>query len=360
LARPSRRRWDASAHPLALWPSAPTFEHLTAVWESGMAQSVLNSVWVALGATLLALALAFPAAYALARLAFPARLDLLFLMLVLALKLMPPITVAVPLFSLAKWLHLLDSLIGLILAYQLYALPMAIWMLLPFVRDVPIEFEEAAALDGANLAQRIVFIVMPLCAPGLVATAIFVFIIAWNEFLLALLFVSSPGHFTLALAMEWPARDSVRTFAATFEWYVAQLPEVRWHLAPELPLLQRVRGGIVLLRRFASEKPLGIDLTAWPDNATFDIGDVPAPFTIQDEFRVPVPGSIAYKWRAIDSLLDLAPDRLQPEPIRLRCGIGLTRERQCGSLRAVGCRGGCLGSCPRCAGSRVQASGGVT
>ncbi|MGF6296958.1 multiple sugar transport system permease protein [Paraburkholderia sp. WC7.3g] len=189
------------AHPLALWPSAPTVEHFAAVWESGMAQSVLNSVWVALGATLLALALAFPAAYALARLAFPARLDLMFLMLVLALKLMPPITVAVPLFSLAKWLHLLDSLFGLVLAYQLYALPMAIWMLLPFVRDVPIEFEEAAALDGANLAQRIVFIVMPLCAPGLVATAIFVFIIAWNEFLLALLFVSSPSHFTLPLAM---------------------------------------------------------------------------------------------------------------------------------------------------------------
>ncbi|KXU85600.1 sugar ABC transporter permease [Paraburkholderia monticola] len=189
------------AHPLALWPSAPTFEHFAAVWESGMAQSVLNSVWVALGATLLALALAFPAAYALARLAFPARLDLLFLMLVLALKLMPPITVAVPLFSLAKWLHLLDSLFGLILVYQLYALPMAIWMLLPFVRDVPIEFEEAAALDGANLAQRIVFIVVPLCAPGLVATAIFVFILAWNEFLLALLFVSSPSHFTLPLAM---------------------------------------------------------------------------------------------------------------------------------------------------------------
>jgi multiple sugar transport system permease protein len=189
------------AHPLALWPSAPTFEHFAAVWESGMAQSVLNSVWVAVGATLLALALAFPAAYALARMAFPARLDLLFLMLVLALKLMPPITVAVPLFSLAKCLHLLDSLFGLVLAYQLYALPMAIWMLLPFVRDVPIEFEEAAALDGANLAQRIVFIVVPLCAPGLVATAIFVFIIAWNEFLLALLFVSSPSHFTLPLTM---------------------------------------------------------------------------------------------------------------------------------------------------------------
>jgi multiple sugar transport system permease protein len=117
-------RRERLAHPLALWPSTPTFEHFLAVWQSGMAQSVVNSLWVALGATVLALA--FPAAYALARLAFPARLDLLFLLLVLALKLMPPITVAVPLFSLAKWLHLLDSLFGLVLAYQLYTLPMAI------------------------------------------------------------------------------------------------------------------------------------------------------------------------------------------------------------------------------------------
>ncbi|MGF6981755.1 1-phosphatidylinositol phosphodiesterase [Paraburkholderia atlantica] len=106
---------------------------------------------------------------------------------------------------------------------------------------------------------------------------------------------------------EWPASDCVRAFAATFEWYVERHAAVRWHLASELPLLEAVRGSIVLLRRFASDKPLGIDLTAWPDNATFDIDDVPAPFTIQDEFRVPVPASIAYKWRAIDSLLDLAP-----------------------------------------------------
>jgi len=195
---PTLERLD---HPLALWPSEPTLEHFRAVWESGIGRPVLNSVFVALGATLLALALAFPAAYALARLAFPARLDLLFLVLVLALKLMPPITVAVPLFSLARWLHLLDSAVGLILVYQVYTLPMAIWMLLPFVRDVPIECEEAAALDGANFAQRMIWIVLPLCAPGLVATAIFVFITAWNEFLLALLFVSSPSHFTLPLAI---------------------------------------------------------------------------------------------------------------------------------------------------------------
>lgn len=118
-----------------------------------------------------------------------------------------------------------------------------------------------------------------------------------------------PGEcIVMSVKDEWPASDCTRTFATTFEWYVARRADVRWHLAAELPLLQKVRGGIVLLRRFTSEKPLGMDLTSWPDNATFNIDNVAAPFTIQDEFRVPVPTSIASKWSAIDSLLALAPD----------------------------------------------------
>ena len=160
---PTLERLD---HPLRIWPAAPTFEHFASVWSNGIGAPLFNSLLVGFGTTLLALALAFPAAYALVRLRFPARLDLLFLVLVLALKLMPPITIAVPLFALAKRLHLLDSTLGLMLAYQIYALPMAIWMLLAFVRDVPIEYEEAACIDGAGLARRLVQIVLPLCAPG--------------------------------------------------------------------------------------------------------------------------------------------------------------------------------------------------
>ncbi|WP_083253787.1 carbohydrate ABC transporter permease [Pandoraea sp. ISTKB] len=195
---PSLERLD---NPLALWPHAPTLQHFQTVWESGIGRQVLNSLLVSAGTTLLSLTLAFPAAYALVRLRFPGRLDVVFLMLVLAVKLMPPITVAVPLFSLAKTLHLLDSEVGLMLAYQVYTLPLAIWMLLSFVREIPVDYDEAACIDGAGLFQRLVHIMLPLCAPGLVATAIFVLIAAWNEFLLALLFVSSPSRFTLPLAV---------------------------------------------------------------------------------------------------------------------------------------------------------------
>ncbi|VVE68931.1 sugar ABC transporter permease [Pandoraea anapnoica] len=195
---PTLERLD---HPLALWPQTPTLQHFQTVWESGIGRQVLNSLLVSCGTTLLSLTLAFPAAYALVRLRFPGRLDVVFLMLVLAVKLMPPITVAVPLFSLAKTLHLLDSEVGLMLAYQVYTLPLSIWMLLSFVREIPVDYDEAACIDGAGLFRRLVDIMLPLCAPGLVATAIFVLIAAWNEFLLALLFVSSPSKFTLPLAV---------------------------------------------------------------------------------------------------------------------------------------------------------------
>ncbi|WP_246190407.1 carbohydrate ABC transporter permease [Pandoraea captiosa] len=195
---PTLERLD---RPLALWPHAPTLQHFQAVWESGIGRQMLNSLLVSVGTTLLSLSLAFPAAYALVRMQFPGRLDIVFLMLVLAVKLMPPITVAVPLFSLAKTLHLLDSEVGLMLVYQVYTLPLAVWMLLSFVREIPVDYDEAACIDGAGLVQRLVHIMLPLCAPGLVATAIFVLIAAWNEFLLALLFVSSPSRFTLPLAV---------------------------------------------------------------------------------------------------------------------------------------------------------------
>ncbi|AKC70137.1 carbohydrate ABC transporter permease [Pandoraea oxalativorans] len=195
---PTLERLD---HPLALWPQTPTLQHFQTVWESGIGRQVLNSLLVSCGTTLLSLTLAFPAAYALVRLRFPGRLDVVFLMLVLAVKLMPPITVAVPLFSLAKTLHLLDSEVGLMLAYQVYTLPLSIRMLLAFVREIPVDYDEAACTDGAGLLRRLVDIMLPLCAPGLVATAIFVLIAAWNEFLLALLFVSSPSKFTLPLAV---------------------------------------------------------------------------------------------------------------------------------------------------------------
>ena len=106
---------------------------------------------------------------------------------------------------------------------------------------------------------------------------------------------------------EWPAHACTRGFEATFDAHCARHSRLRWHAGGALPALGDVRGAVVLLRRFRSRRPLGIDLTAWPDNATFTIDHPGAAFVIQDEYRVPVAGSIHYKWRVIDALLTGMP-----------------------------------------------------
>lgn len=184
---------------LQLLPSRPTAEHLRAAVDGGALRQLLNSLTVALAATALAVAAGFCAAYALARLRFPARLDGVFLVVMLAVKLMPPIVVALPLLRLLRDLGLLNSHAGLVLSYQLYALPYCVWMLLGFIRDIPAEIEQAAMLDNAGLWRRLRDIVLPLALPGLVATFIFTFILTWNEYLFALLYLDYPSRFTLPL-----------------------------------------------------------------------------------------------------------------------------------------------------------------
>lgn len=186
------------AQSVELLPDAPTLAHYrTLLVEDQVLRKILNSLLVTGGATLLALACGFPAAYALARLRFPRRLDLLFLLFVLLVKLTPPIALAIPLYQVLRAVGLLNTLAGLILVYQVYTLPFAIWMLLGFVREVPIEYEEAARTDGAGLLMRLWTIVLPLTWPGLVSTGVFVAVLSWNEFLYALLFIQSPALFPL-------------------------------------------------------------------------------------------------------------------------------------------------------------------
>ena len=180
-----------------LLPKAATLQHYRQLIADDIFGKVLNSVIVSCGATLLALAAGFPAAYALARLSLPRRLDAVFLVFVLVIKLVPPIVLAIPLYQVLRALGLLDTLAGLIVVYQIYALPFAIWMLLGFVRDVPRAYEEAAVLDGASVWQMLTRVILPLMLPGLIATGVFLLILCWNEFAYALLFIQSPSKFTL-------------------------------------------------------------------------------------------------------------------------------------------------------------------
>lgn len=188
---------EIEAASAALLPRHPTLAHYQWLLESRAWRLGLNSLVVTTGTTLLGLFAALPAAYALARLKFPRGLDGAFLIFVLLVKLAPPIVLAVPLYQVLRTLGLLDTLAGLILASQIYALPFAIWMFLGFVRDVPVAIEEAAMIDGAGTLRRLKDIVLPMIAPGVAATAVLVAITAWNEFLFAFLFIQSPERFTL-------------------------------------------------------------------------------------------------------------------------------------------------------------------
>ncbi len=182
-----------------LFPREFTTMHYQQLWAEGFPRRLQNTLQVTVGATLISLVIAFCASYSLTRFRFPARLDVLFLFWVLLIKMVPPIVIAIPLYQVLRLFGLLNTLPGLILVYQVYTLPYCIWLLLGFVRDVPIEIEEAASIDGASTWQTMRSIVLPLVAPGLVATAIFSSILAWNEFLYALLFLHSPALFTLPI-----------------------------------------------------------------------------------------------------------------------------------------------------------------
>ena len=183
----------------SLIPRHITFTHYLNLFQGDIFHYFLNSVIVALASTILSLVVGFMAAYSLTHYHFPAKLDLIFLVWVLLVRMAPPVVMAIPLYTTFRTFGLLNSLSGLIIAYQIYTLPYSIWMLLGFIRDVPLELEEAAAIDGATKLRTIASIVLPLVGPGLVATAIFGIIMTWNEFLYALLFLRTPSMFTLPI-----------------------------------------------------------------------------------------------------------------------------------------------------------------
>lgn len=113
----------------------------------------------------------------------------------------PFVLVIIPLFLVLKYLHLINSLWGLILVYVVWSLPFALWMLAGYVRAVPPELEEAAAVDGAGRVRILVSVTAPLLAPGIVATALFAFITAWNEFFFALVLLKTPEKQTLPVVL---------------------------------------------------------------------------------------------------------------------------------------------------------------
>ena len=150
---------------------------------------LINSIGIGLIATFIAVVLASMAAYAVARLRFPGKGVLIGMALLIAM--FPAISLVTPLFSIERALGLFDTWPGLIIPYVAFGLPLGIYTLSAFFREIPWELEKAAKIDGATPFQAFVRVIAPLAAPGMVTTAILVFLFCWNEFLFAISFTST-------------------------------------------------------------------------------------------------------------------------------------------------------------------------
>jgi multiple sugar transport system permease protein len=158
-----------------------------------------NSIGIALIATVLAVILAASAAYAIARLDFPGKRVILAVSLAVAM--FPQISIVGPLYNLWRQIGLYDSWPGLIIPYMTFALPLSIYTLSAFFREIPWELEQAAEVDGATAFQAFRKVIVPLAAPGIVTTAIIVFIICWNDFIFAISLTSTTSAQTVPAAI---------------------------------------------------------------------------------------------------------------------------------------------------------------
>lgn len=201
-----KTQFAALQYPPQWIPSNPTVEQYTRLLsptnEVGreFLRYLLNSVWVSFASTVLGVAVAVPAAYAFSRFRFPGR-NLLFYSVLLR-NMFPAVVFLMPLFILMRWLGLVNTQASLILTYLTFGLPLSIWLLKGFYDNIPVQLEQAARIDGASRFQAFILIVMPLSSPGIIATAIYSFIMAWNEYVYALTFLNDKDRLTLPVGLQ--------------------------------------------------------------------------------------------------------------------------------------------------------------
>lgn len=194
----------------ALIPQEPTLDNYSALFTNGLdgpfLKPLINSIGIALIATVIAVVLASFAAYAIARLEFPGKTAVL--AGALAIAMFPAISTIGPLFDMWRTLGLYDTWPGLIIPYLSFSLPLAIYTLVAFFREIPWDLEQAAQVDGATPLQAFRKVIVPIAAPGVFTAAILVFIFAWNDFLFAISLTSSDASRTVPAALAFFTGES--------------------------------------------------------------------------------------------------------------------------------------------------------
>ena len=215
-------------------PEHPTFQnYLDIFFPSQAASSVprtfavalLNSIKIASAVTIICILIGSLAAYALVRIPF--RFNRSIQLGIIATRMIPEVSLVLPLFIIASSLQLINKPIVLIITYMSFALPYAIWLLAAYFQTVPIELEDAALLDGCSRLETLFRIVMPISVPGLVSTAMFVFLLAWDEFFYALIFTSTLAAKTVPVAIaEFVGRYVVNVNGMMAGGILAAIPPV--------------------------------------------------------------------------------------------------------------------------------------
>ncbi|MEU4249159.1 carbohydrate ABC transporter permease [Amycolatopsis sp. NPDC026612] len=183
-------------------PQSWTWQNYADIFQtSEFIRALVNSIGIAIISTLIAVVLGTMAAYAIARLDFPGKQVLVGLSLLIAM--FPQVSLVTPLFNIERNLGLFDTWPGLILPYITFALPLSIYTLSAFFREIPWELEKAAKMDGATPAQAFRRVIAPLAAPGVFTTAILVFIFCWNDFLFAISLTSTTASRTVPAALSF-------------------------------------------------------------------------------------------------------------------------------------------------------------
>lgn len=246
-------RAELLSTPIHWIPQHPTFQNYINILSPSLGTSEVaktfritlwNSLLVASSVTVIALVFGSIAAYALIRLRFPFRQTLL--IGILGTRMIPEISLVIPLYLFATRFGLFNSPIILIITYLSFALPFAIWLMAAFFESIPVELEDAARIDGCNRIQTLWKIIMPISAPGLVSTGLFVFLTAWDEFFFALILTSTVSAKTVPVAIaEFTGRYVVDVGGMMTGGVLAAIPPVLLSLIFQRYIVSGLTAGAV-------------------------------------------------------------------------------------------------------------------
>ena len=233
-------------------PHSPTLKSYKAIFFGGVRttrtaryfkNSLVNSIIVAGSVTILCLAIGSMASYTFTRLKFRGRKSLL--LLILTTQMIPAVAIIIPLYIVMMRFRLLDTHLGLFIAYSSFILPLMIWIMMGYFQAIPTDIEDAAKIDGCSRIGALVRVVLPLAAPGLAASGIFAFIIAWNEFFLALILTSINAKTLPVLVSEFSTKFGADYVMMSTGGVLASIPPVVLALTFQKFIIKGLTGGAV-------------------------------------------------------------------------------------------------------------------